>query len=241
MKREEFRLGGLHDLCQRAWASPRETVPERVRSTGVEALQGHQHRPEPMRGGPAVADAGDGAVAAVRPLGGVAGAGHARVAQVGDQLGEVPHEEGHDLLQVGAQPRRLVRLGLLGRRFRRLRFRAGQRLARAPVPGAEALRPGAAQLVEPLPRLRTAGAVVDQRPQLVNHSTSRSEAWQRFDELRRTWPQRFRPWDWCPGEPLPGAEAEPAEAAPEEAEPDEAAGLRAYLEQIMAFFVRHFS
>ncbi|HEX9358235.1 MAG TPA: transposase [Streptosporangiaceae bacterium] len=81
----------------------------------------------------------------------------------------------------------------------------------------------------------------DQLRALVNHSTSRSEAWQRFDELRRTWPQRFRPWDWCPGEPLPGAEAEPAEAAPEEAEPDEAAGLRAYLEQIMAFFVRHFS
>ena len=43
---------------------------------------------------------------------------------------------------------------------------------------------------------------------------------------------RFRPWTCRPGEPLP----EPAA----DAEAGGATGLQAYLEDIMAFFVRHF-
>lgn len=67
---------------------------------------------------------------------------------------------------------------------------------------------------------------------VLNTSTRRAQARAQFDTLRETWPERFRPWAWRPGEPLP----EPV--ADERAEG--AAGLRAYLEQIMAFFVRHF-
>ena len=47
----------------------------------------------------------------------------------------------------------------------------------------------------------------------------------------RSWPERFRPWDWRPGEPLPEPVAGDAEGAE---------GLYRYLEEIMAFFVRHF-
>jgi transposase len=67
---------------------------------------------------------------------------------------------------------------------------------------------------------------------VLNTSTTRTEARLRFDELRAPWPMRFRPWTWRPGEPLP----EPAAGARAEG----ATGLRAYLEDIMAFFVRHF-
>jgi len=67
---------------------------------------------------------------------------------------------------------------------------------------------------------------------VLNTSTSRAEARAQFDALRETWPERFRPWTWRPGEPLP----EPV--ADDQAEG--ATGLRGYLEQIMAFFVRHF-
>ena len=67
---------------------------------------------------------------------------------------------------------------------------------------------------------------------VLNTSTSRTEARERFDCLRADWPARFRPWEWQPGQPLPEPVADD--------EPEGAAGLRAYLEQIMAFFVRHF-
>jgi Transposase/zinc-finger of transposase IS204/IS1001/IS1096/IS1165 len=67
---------------------------------------------------------------------------------------------------------------------------------------------------------------------VLNDSASRAAARGRFDDLRATWPERFRPRPWRPGEPPP----EPAAAG----EPEGATGLRAYLEQIMAFFVRHF-
>ncbi len=84
-----------------------------------------------------------------------------------------------------------------------------------------------------------AGTVVEEAIQLrndlravLNTSTSRAEARARFDALRATWPARFRPWSWKPGDPLPEPVADEAIAG--------ADGLRAYLEQIMAFFVRHF-
>lgn len=67
---------------------------------------------------------------------------------------------------------------------------------------------------------------------VLNASASRAEARERFDALRRTWPARFHPWAWRPGEPLPEPRAEAAAEG--------ASGLRVYLEQIMAFFVRHF-
>ena len=84
-----------------------------------------------------------------------------------------------------------------------------------------------------------AGTTVEEALQLrndlravLNTSTSRAEARAQFEALRATWPERFRPWTWRPGEPLP----EPV--ADDQAEG--ATGLRGYLEQIMAFFVRHF-
>lgn len=84
-----------------------------------------------------------------------------------------------------------------------------------------------------------AGTVVEEALRLrddlravLNTSTSRAEAREQFDRLRAGWPARFRPWDWKPGDPLP----EPV--ADDQAEG--AAGLQGYLEQIMAFFVRHF-
>jgi transposase len=84
-----------------------------------------------------------------------------------------------------------------------------------------------------------AGTVLEEALQLrndlravLNTSTSRAEARTKFDDLRASWPERFRPWAWRPGEPLP------APVADDQAEG--AAGLRHYLEQIMAFFVRHF-
>ena len=67
---------------------------------------------------------------------------------------------------------------------------------------------------------------------VLNTSPSRVEARAQFNALRATWPERLRPWAWKPGDPLP------VPVADDRAEG--AAGLRAYLEQIMTFFVRHF-
>jgi hypothetical protein len=66
---------------------------------------------------------------------------------------------------------------------------------------------------------------------LLNPSTSRWEAREQFDALRRTWPERFRPWEWRPGTPLPPPRAPATE---------EPTGLAVFLEEIMTFFVRHF-
>lgn len=67
---------------------------------------------------------------------------------------------------------------------------------------------------------------------VLNQSASRAEARVRFDALRATWPARFRPWAWKPGDPLPAPAADAAG--------DGATSLATYLEQIMAFFIRHF-
>lgn len=64
---------------------------------------------------------------------------------------------------------------------------------------------------------------------VLNSSDTGWEARRQFDRLRRTWPERFHPWTFRLGEPLPATPSSPP-----------ATGLRAYLEQIMAFFVRHF-
>ena len=84
-----------------------------------------------------------------------------------------------------------------------------------------------------------AGTVVEEAIQLrdalravLNTSTSRAEARAHFNALRATWPARFRPRSWKPGDPLPEPVAD--------AEAEGAEGLRGYLEQIMAVFVRHF-
>jgi transposase len=84
-----------------------------------------------------------------------------------------------------------------------------------------------------------AGTVVEEALQLrdalravLNESTSRAEARMRFHRLRQGWPARFQPRAWRPGEGPPVPAADP--------EADGATGLRGYLEQIMAFFVRHF-
>ena len=52
-----------------------------------------------------------------------------------------------------------------------------------------------------------------------------------MDQLRHSWSARFRPWTWRPGEPLP---------APQPGQTDSTTGLRSYLEEIQAFFLRHF-
>ena len=66
---------------------------------------------------------------------------------------------------------------------------------------------------------------------VLNTSTTRAEAREQFEQLRLSWPARFRPWTWRPGTPL-----EPPRAP----ETEGTTGLREYLEAIMAFFVRHF-
>ena len=83
------------------------------------------------------------------------------------------------------------------------------------------------------------GTIVEEALQLrndlravLNSSTSRVEARERFDALRASWPERFRPWSWRPGQPLPEPQADD--------QAEGATGLQAYLGQIMAFFVRHF-
>ena len=124
----------------------------------------------------------------------------------------------------------------------RLRFRL---LACPPAPGDRRAERRWARLSE---RDRTAlarawdliaGTVVEQALQVrdalrtvLNESTSRAEARMRFNRLRQTWPARFQPRAWRPGEPPPVPTAD--------AEADGTTGLRLYLEQIMAFFVQHF-
>lgn len=115
----------------------------------------------------------------------------------------------------------------------RLRFR----LLACPEQRAKLDERGRAALARAWELIR--GTVVEEAIRLrddlravLNTSTSRAEARAQFDDLRETWPARFRPWTWRPGEPLPGPMADD--------EAEGATGLRAYLEQIMAFFVRHF-
>lgn len=66
---------------------------------------------------------------------------------------------------------------------------------------------------------------------VLNASTDRADARDRFARLRGTWPAHFQPRTWRPGEPIPPPVAPPVEGP---------TGLAAYLEAIMAFFVAHF-
>ena len=71
-------------------------------------------------------------------------------------------------------------------------------------------------------------------------SASRREARARFDALRQTWPEPFRPHrgsldGWRPGQPLPPKPPPLPPAAPP-ADDD----LGRFLDEIRAFFVRHF-
>jgi hypothetical protein len=108
-------------------------------------------------------------------------------------------------------------------------------------------------LVEEAVRLR------DDLRAVLNQSNSRTQARARFDRLRQTWPEPFRPQQGRldggrPGQPLPpkvpkaptspsapqpaaAATAATAATAPEAAPPE---GLQRFLHEIMAFFVRHF-
>jgi hypothetical protein len=95
-------------------------------------------------------------------------------------------------------------------------------------------------LVEEAVRLR------DDLRAVLNQSTSRAQARARFDRVRQTWPERFRPPrgrldGWRPGQPLPPKEPKTLTAAqvpqPTPAPPEE---LQRFLDEIMAFFVRHF-
>lgn len=118
------------------------------------------------------------------------------------------------------------------KRLNRLRFR----LLASPEKQGRFTEKGKAELVEAWELI--AGSIVEEAITLrndlravVNGSTTRTGARGRFDKLRSSWPQRFRPWQWRPGEPLPEPEADETEGVE---------GLHRYLEGIMAFFVRHF-
>jgi hypothetical protein len=80
-------------------------------------------------------------------------------------------------------------------------------------------------LVEEAFRLR------DDLRAVLDASTDRADARDRFARLRGTWPAHLRPRTWRPGEPIPPPVAPPAEGP---------TGLAAYLEAITAFFVAHF-
>ncbi|GAC1531402.1 MAG: hypothetical protein NVS2B16_37930 [Chloroflexota bacterium] len=80
------------------------------------------------------------------------------------------------------------------------------------------------------------GSVVQEAIQLrndvrtvLNQSQDGWEARRQSDRLRQSWPEQLQPQTFRPWEPLP---------APPPREP--AIGLRIFLEEIMAFFVRHF-
>ena len=91
------------------------------------------------------------------------------------------------------------------------------------------------------------GTVVDEAVRLredlrsvLNQSGRRAEARARFDALRWTWPEPFRPQrgrldGWRPGQPLP-----PPVAQSPQPPPAPPAGLQRFLHEIMAFFVQHF-
>ena len=79
------------------------------------------------------------------------------------------------------------------------------------------------------------GSVVEEAIQLRNdlravlqRSGDGWEARRQFHTLRQRWPERFRPWTFRLGEPLPETSSSPP-----------ATDLRRFLEEIMAFFVRH--
>jgi transposase-like protein len=81
---------------------------------------------------------------------------------------------------------------------------------------------------------------------VVTESATRREARARFDALRRTWPERFRPRrdrldGWRPGQPLPPKRPDPPPAAPgDPGGGGGAPGLEHFLHAIMAHFVDHF-
>jgi hypothetical protein len=85
---------------------------------------------------------------------------------------------------------------------------------------------------------------------LPNASTSRQDARERFDALRRSWPEAFHPpaqrdrlAGWRPGQPLPPKDA-PAAETPERGTPagaEEASPFVAVLDEIRRFFVQHFA
>jgi hypothetical protein len=118
------------------------------------------------------------------------------------------------------------------RRLNRLRFR----LLASPEKQGRFTERGKAELCEAWELI--AGTAVEEAVQLrndlrsvLNESSSQMEARGRFDKLRSSWPERFRPWSWRPGEPIP---------EPQVGQTEGAEGLKVYLEEIMAFFVRHF-
>jgi hypothetical protein len=118
------------------------------------------------------------------------------------------------------------------KRLNRLRFR----LLASPDKQARFSERARAELAEAWELI--AGTVVEQAIGLrndlrsvLNESAYQIEARRRFDKLRSSWPERFRPWSWRPGEPIP---------EPRAGQTEEAGGLKVYLEEIMAFFVRYF-
>lgn len=126
------------------------------------------------------------------------------------------------------------------RELHRLRFRL---LACPPAPGDRRAERRWTRLTERDRAALTraweliAGTVVEEALHLrdalravLNESADRAEARLRFERLRRTWPERFRPRVWRPGAGPP----------PPQATGEGATGLHAYLEDIMAFFVVHF-
>jgi hypothetical protein len=78
---------------------------------------------------------------------------------------------------------------------------------------------------------------------LLNESTCRRQARARFEALRQTWPEAVRPQraqleGWRPGQPLPPKPPKTPAAPPPPPAPDDE--LARFLDEIRAFFVRHF-
>jgi Transposase/zinc-finger of transposase IS204/IS1001/IS1096/IS1165 len=128
----------------------------------------------------------------------------------------------------------------------RCRFLAGPETLAAQTRAGRLSRRDAAALAGLWAFLR--GTVVEEALQLrddlraiVTTSTTRREARARFDALRHTWPEPFRPPrsrldGWRPGQPLPPKPAPPAPPPPRAT--DDA--LEHFLEEIRTFFVAHF-